>query len=82
MIWQDIVIFIGNIGFAIALVPSIFSASKPSLSTSCMTSIILTMFGATFATLGMIFSSIMSFVNGFLWMVLYFQQLRKERRNV
>jgi len=82
MIWQDLVIFSGNVIFGIALIPSILSKDKPSLFTSCITSVVLLMYGATFLTLEMAYSSIMSTVNGFLWMILFFQQLRKEKKNV
>ena len=78
MIVQDLIIMIGSIGFSIALLPSIFSGSKPSWQTSLMTGGILVVFAGCYATLGLIYAAITTVVTATLWSVLLFQVLRRR----
>lgn len=82
---QDIIISVGNMIFAVSLLPSIVSDKKPNKFTSLSTAITLFVFCGTFATLNMEFSAVMSWINGSLWSILFGQQFlkeRKERKNV
>ena len=77
MIWQDAVIAVGQILFAVALVPALRSRQKPPRSTCVMTGVILLVFSVTFATLGLWWGSSTAAVCGVLWLVLLWQQGEK-----
>jgi len=79
MIWQDIVIGIGNWIFVLALIPSIVSDKKPALVTSIITAIVVTVFAYCFFTLELYHSMISSAAVGVCWWILFLQLLfRKE----
>ena len=82
MSWQDIVFGGGNLVFAIALLPSIFSEHKPALSTSLVTSTVLMAFAVTYASLGLWAGMAMVALNGALWGVLAVQQYRRRRAKI
>lgn len=78
--WQDYVITIAIIAFSYALVPQIYQGFKKkrgyiNLQTSGITTI--GMYALTYAyfTLGLYFSTIMVFINGTLWLILFIQKL-------
>ncbi len=82
MHWQDIVISVGQYIFALALLPSIFSADKPALSSSVLTAVVIIVFGATYVTLGMWSSAIASAVLALGWSVLAFQKYTQKRKSI
>ena len=80
MIWQDIVITIANIIFSASLLPQIYYGFKKkegtiTLITSGPTFIALYAICFAFFTLSLYFSTIMSFITGSLWLVLFVQRL-------
>ncbi len=81
MHWQDIVISVGQYIFALALLPSIFSADKPALSSSVLTSVIIIVFGVVYGTLGMWSSVVASAVLAVGWSVLAFQKYTQKRKS-
>lgn len=81
MIWQDIVISIGQWIFVISLVFSIVSKDKPSIWTSIITGIVLTSFSFSFITLGMMVAGISSLATATCWYILFFQSLKNRNKN-
>lgn len=79
MVWQDIVITIGQIIFAAALIPSIRGADKPAFSTSSITGSILAIFGITFATLQFWGSMLLSSLVAIEWFILAVQKFQMEK---
>jgi len=80
MLWQDIVIVVANIIFFISLVPQVyygFIVKKGfiTLATSGPIAIGLYAISISFYTLNLYFSSIILFVTGTLWLVLFIQRL-------
>ena len=80
MIWQDIVITIVIIVFTYALIPQIYQGFKQkkgliNLQTSIITSLGLGVISFTYFTLELYFSAIMAFINGILWIMLFFQKI-------
>ena len=80
MMWQDILLMVGSFGFSIALLPTVFSKSKPSKWTSLMTGGILVAFAATYATLGLWLACVATSTTALLWFILLFQEVRNEIR--
>jgi len=78
MIWQDIVISVGQWIFIIALMPSIFSQNKPDVKTSLITAIVLTVFGFTFLTLNLIIGGLSGLGTAFCWWILFVQKKGAE----
>lgn len=79
MSWQDIIFGGGNLVFAVALLPSIFSEHKPALSTCLITGAVLLSFAVTYASLALWAGMAMVALNGALWLVLAVQQYRRRR---
>jgi len=71
--WQDYVLFVGQIGFLLALLPSIFSTAKPARSTSLLTALTMSVFTICFVTLHLRFTSIVAGLTSICWWVLFFQ---------
>lgn len=80
MSWQDLVITVGNIIFALALVPSVRSHDKPHLLTSIPTTIALFAFVIAFASLNLVFSAILCSVTTSLWATLAVQKFRSKNK--
>jgi len=76
MIWQDLVISIGQFGFAIAMIPSITSKQKPALFSSLFTAIGLTVFGVCFLTLELWLSVIGVWSAALMWWILVIQKVK------
>ena len=77
MIWQDIVIAVGQWFFAVSLLPTLFSKNElPPLTTSIPTGTILLVFGATFYTLGLTNAWISSVVVALVWLAIGFRKLK------
>jgi hypothetical protein len=79
--WQDIVISIGSLVFAIALIPSVAGQDKPALSTSLTTGIVLTVFTFTYASLNLWYATVTTAGAAILWSILAFQKMRQSRAN-
>ncbi len=77
MIWQDVVLFIGQWFFALALIPALRAKSKPPLATSIPTGSILLVFAGTYASLGLWSGAVAASVVGVLWLVLAVQKGRE-----
>lgn len=73
--WQDIVFFLGQLGFAIAILPALFSDEKPPLSTTVMTFLILACFIPANASLGLYLAAGMDVFTTVAWGILTFQKL-------
>ena len=73
--WQDIVLTVGGIIFAVALVPSVFSKNKPSLWTSLSTALVLYVFVFVYFSLSLWFSAVTTFITASFWLTLYIQKL-------
>ena len=79
MIWQDILMAIGGVGFSLALIPSVIGEHKPEKSTCAITGGILTSYVVAMATLGLFFSSIAIGITATMWWVLLYQQVRGRK---
>jgi len=84
MLWQDAVIMVANIIFFISLVPQVYYGFKEkkgfiTLATSGPIFIGLYAISITFYTLNLYFSSVILFVTGTLWLVLFIQRLMYRR---
>jgi hypothetical protein len=80
MLWQDIVIMVANIIFFISLVPQAYYGFKEkkgfiTLAPSGPISIGLYAMSVCFYSLNLYFSSIVSFMTGTLWLVLFIQRM-------
>lgn len=73
--WQDIVLAVGSLIFAIALIPSVISEHKPALSTSILTAAVLAVFTATYATLSLWYATTTTGLTAIIWGVLAFQKI-------
>ncbi len=74
MTWQEIVFFLGNFVFWASLIPMIRGATKPPLTSSGPTSLILFLFAGSFLSLRLYFSAISNFITAILWAILFFQK--------
>lgn len=81
MIWQDIIITLGNLLFAYALIPQVYHGFKTKKSeivvqTSLITTIGLYASGIAFLSLNLIFSGIICAFNATMWALLLIQNLK------
>lgn len=76
MIWQDVVIGIGQFVFALALVPAIVSEEKPPRSTCAMTGGLLAVFAMVYATLDLWLATLACAICATCWLVLMIQKRR------
>ncbi len=84
MLWQDTVITVANIIFFASLVPQVYFGFKEkkgfiTLATSGPIAIGLYAISISFFTLTLYFSSIVLFLTGTLWLILFFQRLMYRR---
>lgn len=77
MIWQDLVISIGQFVFIVSLMPTLLSKDIPPIKTSLPTGLFLLLFGFSFLTLGMYMASLTSTINGIEWLILSYQKFYK-----
>lgn len=74
MIWQDVVFTAGNVAMMIALLPSVLTKKKNvPLVTSFPTAIALSVFAATFASLGLIAAAISNGFSALFWWIFVIQ---------
>lgn len=71
--WQDYVLAVGAFLFTVALIPTLRGINKPALSTSVMTSAVLWVFAATYATLELWLATIAQVIGACAWAVLAWQ---------
>lgn len=79
MSWQDFVFTGGQFIFVLALLPTIFGKDKPAFVTSLITSLILGGFGATYLSLNLWGSALMSFTTSTCWAILAVQKFLKGK---
>jgi len=77
--WQDVVLAVGSLIFAAALLPSIFSQDKPAFWTSVSTGLVLVVFSATYATLSLWYATVTTFLSALLWLTLAVQKLWQSK---
>jgi len=80
MIWQDLVITISVILFSYALLPQIYQGFKNkkghiNLQTSAITMLGMYAIAITYLTLNLVFSSVMCFITGTMWLILLTQKV-------
>lgn len=73
LVWQDIILAVGSLIFAVALVPSIMSSDKPALGTSVTTGLVLTVFAFTYFSLSLWYAAVTTAITGLLWIILAVQ---------
>ena len=75
--WQDLVFSIGGLLFAFALIPSIIDKwGKPSLTTSLMTAVVLSVYVPAMYTLGLYWSTFCTALTASAWWTLFFQRIK------
>jgi uncharacterized membrane protein len=72
--WQDIILALGSLVLAAALIPSIMSAHKPALWTSGSTGLALAVFAVTYASLSLWYATVTTALSALLWGVLGVQK--------
>jgi hypothetical protein len=77
--WQDIVIAVGSLIFALALLPSVLSKHKPALWTSAMTGIVLVVFTIAYASLSLWYATVTTSLAALLWIVLAVQKITETK---
>jgi uncharacterized membrane protein YagU involved in acid resistance len=76
--WQDYVILVIQVSFALSLIPSVLSDDKPAILTSMFNAILLVVLAIVFASLSLWSSSVATFSVAVLWTVLMVQVLRRD----
>ena len=75
--WQDIVLAIGSLVLAGALIPSIASKDKPALWTSVVTGTVLAVFTVVYGSLSLWYATITTGITTLLWAALALQKIFK-----
>jgi len=78
--WQDIVLAIGSLILAVALVPSVLSTDKPAVWTSVTTGTVLVVFAITYGSLSLWYAVLTTSLAAILWIVLMVQKLLQAKR--
>ena len=78
LIWQDVVLSVGQLIFAVAMIPAIRAKEKPPLITSSMFGLVLATFAVAFSTLSLWFSAVTVAVVSGLWLVIAYQTLQRR----
>jgi len=73
--WQDIILAVGSLILAVALLPSIMSQHKPDLWTSSLTCVVLFIFSITYASLSLWYATCTTTLAALLWGILFVQKL-------
>ena len=77
--WQDIVLMICSVSFAVALIPALKSKEKPALRTSIMTCLCLCIAGFVDCTLHLWLTAFFTGITALMWGALV-QQSRRNKR--
>lgn len=80
MIWQDAVIAVAQGSFALALVPTLMTPTKPPLATSVPMAIGLTAITVAVATLELWWTATTGAATAILWAVIALQRWRSGAR--
>jgi hypothetical protein len=80
MVWQDYVLMVGGMILWISIVPMVRAKEKPPFLTSIPTSVILSIFVACLATLGLYLAAFSTTFTAALWWVLVFQRAQRRKR--
>jgi len=80
--WQDIIYGIGGLVFAVALLPAVFSKSKPPLSTSVMTLVTLAIFSVASLSLNLYLAAVTQIMAALMWGTLAVQKLRSAKPKI
>ena len=75
MTWQDVVLAVGQVVFAAALIPMLRAKRKPPLKTSIPTGLFLIAFAVVYASLHLTFAMVMASIAGCLWLTLACQAI-------
>lgn len=78
MIWQDVVPIVGNIIFAVALIPSIRTKQKPHRLSCAMTASVLWLYVGTFWSQTLWYWSMATVATALVWTILLIQQRREK----
>jgi len=78
--WQDYIITLSVIAFSYALIPQIYQGFKKkkgfiTIQTSLITSLGMYALTYVYFTLNLYFSTIMVFITGTLWLILFIQKI-------
>lgn len=79
--WQDLVFTLGAVVFSLSLLPTVMGRSKPPVLTSLPTGLLLLLFSATYASLGLTLSAAFTVPSALLWLVIAAQTLAARRRH-
>lgn len=82
MKWQDVVISVVSIAFAVALIPTLVGKQKPAFSTGLLTTVGLAVFVVIYLTLGLWLSAMTSAVSAAMWGVITHQSRQVRHDNV
>lgn len=72
--WQDYIFSVAGIFFTIALLPSLFSVDKPAITTSIMNGCILIAIIATYISLSLWLSALITVSTCLIWFTLAWQK--------
>jgi len=78
--WQDYIITLSVLAFSYALIPQIYQGFKKkkgfiTIQTSLITSLGMYALTYVYFTLNLYFSTIMVFITGTLWLILFIQKI-------
>lgn len=79
IIWQDVVLALGNVVLCIGLLPSLLSKDKPAFLTSISAAPTLTIFAVAFFSLELYLSSIGAGIGALGWWILAAQKYFSDR---
>lgn len=75
---QDLIFSAGVIILTVTLLPTVLGDDKPALSTAAAAAVVLFLFSATFASLGLWLSASLQFLQALLWALIAIQVLRRR----
>ena len=78
MIWQDVVMTLGQFAFGIALIPTIKANQPPTKGTCLTTAVIATIYVPTLLSLGLKVSFLATILVATNWWILFYQSYRQE----
>lgn len=79
MSWQDAVLMAGSVAFLLALLPTVLGPGKPAPVTSLCQGAVLLVFAATYTTLNLYFTALVTAITGLTWLLILAQTLGGKR---
>jgi len=79
MIWQDVVMMIGQFVFFVAMIPTVKAVEKPAFSTSLVTSAVITLYIPTLWTLHLYVSVVSTILLAFAWWTVTYQSWKRSQ---